>query len=101
MPATQPPQVRVDQMDDVPYTLENKKIERKKSRGTPDRETVGVQVPSVRRMTRSLSRRKSPSRYSGILKIMRSNTKLVNLGRIRTGEIILEQKRDKECKGST
>lgn len=87
--------------------MEKKKLQAmQERRNTKHLENAGGQVSSARIATRSSSRL-DQSMYSKVLKAMRRDTKLVNLGadvlsikRTRIGEVIHELKRDKGRKSA-
>ncbi|XP_062702807.1 uncharacterized protein LOC134285639 [Aedes albopictus] len=109
MVGPQQPQSRAVQGEDPPWT----KVERKKKKKVNPQ--VEVQDAKPRRRKAGARREKGDaivikteqSKYSDVLKTMRSDAKLEGLGadvrsirRTRTGEMILELKRQKEHKGA-
>ncbi|XP_062707839.1 uncharacterized protein LOC134288110 [Aedes albopictus] len=109
MVGPQQPQSRAIQGEDPPWT----KVERKRKKKVNPQ--VEVQDAKPRRRRAGARREKGDaivikteqSKYSDVLKTMRSDAKLEGLGadvrsirRTRTGEMILELKRQKEHKGA-
>lgn len=104
------PQVRAEQGGDAPWTTvvrKKKKKEQEKQERRDTRPKKGRRVGAKREKGDAIIIKTEESKYSEVLKAMRSDAKLADLGadvrsvrRTRTGEMILELKRDKERKGA-